>query len=191
MSNDLDGGQAAGGNQLIERRLPTRLGLLAEQDRDQRTRIAQVANIRAQRFALNITGLSDGALRGVVEPFIERTVQKQVREGGHRGNRKKANGDEINQQASLDLRAEFAFAAFATQLQKTANENERKDDESDKVKRRQSVQDECIRCGVRLNYIPKPELLRGKYREKQDHNSTKDPRYPASAAHMPRWCFNC
>jgi hypothetical protein len=120
---------------------------------------------------LKFLRLIHDSCRQTPKPLFERTVEKQIREDGHRNNWQEADRHEIDQQPCLYLGSKLTLSALATQLDQIADEDKGEDYEGDKIERRESVKQQRVGRSIEGNNGPQPQLLRydNRKQHKQDH----------------------
>ncbi len=77
--------------------------------------------------------------RQAAHPLLDRSIEEEIRERGHRGDRQQTQADEIDEQPGLNLRPGLTFAPLATQPEQTAQQDKAEHHERREVKRRKRV----------------------------------------------------
>src|SRR5215210_2908144 len=104
-------------DQASEQRLVNQARLVFDHQGEHGGRIPQAARLIQRRLVLHFPGLFDHVFRQTIEPFFYRAVEEEIREDGHRRDRQEADGDEIDDEPRLDLRAQLTLAPLAPELQ--------------------------------------------------------------------------
>src|SRR5205814_2203902 len=115
IAHDLDRRQSIRGRELIEHSLPLALRSSFDGCREQRSRFAQLLVLQVETVALLLAHAHDDVFRQASHPFFDRSIEEEIRERRHRGDRQQAQTNEVDQQSRLNTRARLTLAAVAPQ----------------------------------------------------------------------------